>query len=190
MGEGGQDTRASQPVWAPPDFHLFNPPQCTCHCLSHRKVLIPARVPQRHPREPCREQGCPDTPVFPKLSYICRNVLSNLRYSGLARPHLKELTCPCVHNAYFHCYEAHSVAQTQRSPAQPCGMCALTGSCTAAQVHFTVLPFSRTYVSTGDRAPHHMLLGHSSQKGGSSKGHSSSWVLDSTQGYLQCPVPG
>lgn len=87
MGGGGQDIRARQPVWAPPVFHLFNSPQCTCHCLSHKKVLIPARVSQRYPREPCKEQGCPDTPICPKLSYICRNILSNLRYSGLVHPH-------------------------------------------------------------------------------------------------------
>lgn len=89
-----------------PAFHLSSPPQCTCHCLSHRKVLIPSRVPQRYPREPWREQGCPDTPVCLKLSPICRNVLSNLRYSGLVCPHLKE------YSACLHCSEAHS-AQTQ-----------------------------------------------------------------------------
>ena len=74
MRGGGQDIRASQPVWAPPAFHLFNLPQCMCHHSSHKKVLVPAREPQRYPREPCREQGCPDMSVCPKLSYIYRNV--------------------------------------------------------------------------------------------------------------------
>lgn len=107
------------PRYQPPSMHM---------CLTHRKVPIPARVPPRYPGEQCRNQTCPPSPVFPELSYICRQTLNSPTHSGLftlSSRTLYEHTVPAS-----MAMKLHSVARL-RSPAQParCGMCTLSGSC-------------------------------------------------------------
>lgn len=83
-----------------------------------------------------------------------------------AHPHLKELACPCVKHTVPTSMVGKLSRQTQRSPVQPGLACLLylgVVTHTAARVHFTVLSFYGASVSTGSRAPSHMLLGHTSQ---------------------------
>lgn len=78
----GRKGLGCQPALAPPTFQHYQRPSMHV-CLTHRKVLIPARVPLSYPGEQCRNQKCPPTPVCSKLSYICRQTLNSLRHPGL-----------------------------------------------------------------------------------------------------------